>query len=287
MGFLTQFAAEEVMTMEDGTMTTTTEVATASSGDLLAVIMASFVTIFIFSLVAYAVHAFFLSMIFKKAGVDSKKAWIPFINAWTFFELGGQKPMMSVLLYIPFVNIAGLVFYVLAAHHIAQKFGKPAWFVALALLVPPAWFAWLALDKSAVWDGPAASVTPAVDGEPAADTAPASFTPASDIAVPAATEAPAPSPVESAPAEAPASFTPSETPVVPAPAADTSWQPQSPAPASPVAPEPAPVTPVAAPMPPVATPAPAPYVPPTVPAATPPSAPTVPPTQPPTTPPTV
>ena len=45
----------------------------------------------LFILAFYVVYAIFLGKIFKKAGVDSYKAWIPIYNTWKTLEIGGQQ----------------------------------------------------------------------------------------------------------------------------------------------------------------------------------------------------
>ena len=40
------------------------------------------------AIIGYVISSLLYMLIFKKAGIDTKKAWIPFYNRWTFFELG-------------------------------------------------------------------------------------------------------------------------------------------------------------------------------------------------------
>ena len=131
----------------------------------------------IFAVVTYVVTAIFLSMVFKKAGVEGWKAWVPIYNTWTLLELGGQPGWLSLLVltsWIPFlgfiVAIVVYVFYAMAAYKIGLNFGKPGAFVLLAIFLPIVWMIWLAVDKEAVWKG-AANVQ-AVPAGPAAVSAP-------------------------------------------------------------------------------------------------------------------
>ncbi len=124
-----------------------------------AVATAAFMGIMIFALIGaligYVINAFLLSRIFKKAGVETWKAWVPVYNVWVTLELGGQNGWWAIVMLIPFVNIVGLVFYFIAAYHIGLKLGKEGAFVLLAIFLPIVWLAWLAFDKS-TWNGAAA-----------------------------------------------------------------------------------------------------------------------------------
>src|SRR5687768_8795258 len=112
-------------------------------------------------LVSYAVTAFLLGRIFKKAGVEPWKAWVPFYNNWVLLELGDQKGFWAIIAIIPFVNIVSIVFMFIAMYNIGLKLGKVSWFVLLAIFLPLVWLIWLAFDKS-TWNNVAAapSTTP-------------------------------------------------------------------------------------------------------------------------------
>ncbi len=102
----------------------------------------------IFALIAYAVGAWLLGRIFKKAGTPQWIAWVPVYNTWKLLELGGQQGFWAVLAIIPFVNIISAVFTYIAMYHIGKKFGKEDWFVLLAIFLPLVWLVWLAFDDS-------------------------------------------------------------------------------------------------------------------------------------------
>ncbi|TAL14726.1 hypothetical protein EPN95_01915 [Patescibacteria group bacterium] len=103
---------------------------------------------FIIFLVIYALHAFLLSRIFKKAGVSQAIAWIPFYNTWKFLELGDQQGFWSILTVIPFVNYVADVFVFIAMYKIGLKLGKDGVWVVLAIFLPTVWMAILAFDNS-------------------------------------------------------------------------------------------------------------------------------------------
>lgn len=130
----------------------TTEV---DSGTAMAFLGVSIVV----GLVLYAVFAFFLSKIFKKAGEDAWKAWVPIYNQWVFLELGGQKgwiALLSLAGVIPLIgwigSIVAFVFSCIAAYRIGLNLQKESWFVVLYVLVAPVWIIWLAVDSS-TWQG--------------------------------------------------------------------------------------------------------------------------------------
>jgi hypothetical protein len=102
--------------------------------------------------IAYVAMAFLLSRIFKKAGVESWKAWVPFYNNWILLQLGGQQGFWAVLAVIPIIGIASLVFMYIAMYNIGLKLGKGGEFVLWAIFIPIVWYIWLAVDDSK-WKG--------------------------------------------------------------------------------------------------------------------------------------
>jgi len=103
--------------------------------------------------VAYVATALLMGRIFKKAGVESWKAWVPVYNSWVLLELGEQKGYWAVIALIPVVNIVAMVFTFIAMYRIGLSFGKDGAFVLLAIFLPLVWYIWLALDNS-TWKGP-------------------------------------------------------------------------------------------------------------------------------------
>jgi len=122
---------------------------TASDGIAAGLIFATFALFFLFFLaVAYAISAWLLGRIFKKAGVPQWIAWVPIYNSWKLLEIGGQPGFWAALGLIPFVNIVSIIFTYIAMYHIGKKLGKEDWFVVLAIFVPIVWIVWLAFDDS-------------------------------------------------------------------------------------------------------------------------------------------
>lgn len=132
--------------------------AAASAG----LILFAMVMLLLFVAVVYAVHAYLLSRIFHKAGVETWKAWVPVYNNWVLLELGDQKGYWAILAFVPFVNIVSAIFMYIAYHNIGLKLGKEGAFVLLAIFIPIVWYIWLAFDSSQ-WQG-----APQVATEPTA-----------------------------------------------------------------------------------------------------------------------
>lgn len=108
---------------------------------------------FLFMLViTYVVMSFLTMRIFKKAGIEGWKAWVPFYNHWTLLELGNQKGFWAILTIIPLVNIVSAIFTYIAMYHIGLKLGKDGAFVLWAIFIPIVWYIWLAVDDS-TWQG--------------------------------------------------------------------------------------------------------------------------------------
>jgi hypothetical protein len=101
--------------------------------------------------VAYVLNGIFLGRIFKKAGVASWAAWVPFYSNWKLLEIGGQQGFWAILVIVPIVSIVSLVFTLVAEYNVGLKLGKSSAFVLLAIFLPLVWLIWLAVDKS-VWN---------------------------------------------------------------------------------------------------------------------------------------
>jgi hypothetical protein len=100
-------------------------------------------------LAVYVVNSIFMMLIFKKAGVDGWKAWIPVYNSVKFFQLGGQNPLYILFYLIPFAGpILVIVFQIIAAHNIGLKLGKSSGYTVLYVFLPIVWQIILGVDKS-------------------------------------------------------------------------------------------------------------------------------------------
>lgn len=118
-----------------------------------------FIILFVVSL--YVVSSIFLGKVFKKAGLASWPAWVPVYNNWKLLEIGGQQGFWSVLMFIPIVNIASLVFVFIAMYHIGLKLGKSGSFLVLGIFLSLVWVIWLAIDSSR-WNEAAPGAEPSI-----------------------------------------------------------------------------------------------------------------------------
>jgi uncharacterized membrane protein YoaK (UPF0700 family) len=145
MNILTQFA-QNYSTYEYDYSTTAEAATTAALTP--AMILFTIFFILIVGLATYAIGAYLLSRIFKKAGVKQWIAWVPFYNTWKMLELGGQQGFWAVLAILPVVSYVSLVFMYIAMYRIGLNLGKEGWWVVLAIFVPIIWIAILAFDSS-------------------------------------------------------------------------------------------------------------------------------------------
>ncbi|MFZ1360783.1 MAG: DUF5684 domain-containing protein [Candidatus Saccharimonadales bacterium] len=100
------------------------------------------------AVISYAIGAFLTGRIFKKAGLEQWRAWVPIYSSWKLLELGGQQGFWAVLALVPIVNIVSAIFMYIAMYHIGLRLQKEGWFVLVAIFLPIVWLAWLAFDDS-------------------------------------------------------------------------------------------------------------------------------------------
>ena len=144
-----------------------------TNGDMNSFFVAFGLFMLLFALAAYVVNSIFLAKIFKKAGEEGWKAWVPVYNLWVLLELGEQPGWISLLLlpaFIPFLGVlialVPAVYSAIAAYKIGLKFGKEGVFVLLYIFLPLVWVIWLAVDSKAVWKGGDKKTPPASPSQP-------------------------------------------------------------------------------------------------------------------------
>jgi len=93
----------------------------------------------VFSAVFYVWLSFALSKVFAKVGVPTWKAWVPLCNYMQLIQVGGYNPLWALAFLLPFVNIAGAVFLILAIHNINKRFGLGVSFTIIAWFALPVW----------------------------------------------------------------------------------------------------------------------------------------------------
>jgi hypothetical protein len=92
-------------------------------------------------LYAYAAPFGLLALIgmwkmFSKAGRPGWAAIIPVYNLWVLFEISGKPGWWAILSFIPFINIIGLVLYILAMVELSKRFGKGGAFALILVFFP-------------------------------------------------------------------------------------------------------------------------------------------------------
>ncbi len=145
MNILTNLA-QYYSSYDYNTTSTVSDPATAAAA--AAVVFGVFIFTIILSVGIYVLFAIFLGKMFKKAGIASWIAWVPFYNSWKLLEMGGQQGFWAVLAILPVVNYVSAVFMYIAMYHIGKKLGKDGTFVLLAIFLPIVWVIWLAIDRS-------------------------------------------------------------------------------------------------------------------------------------------
>jgi hypothetical protein len=121
-----------------------------SDAALAAVLALVFVLVYLVVMAGiYALVAWMLSRVFRKAGVAAWKAWVPLFNYWVFFEMGGQLGWIAILSVVPGLNIVAAVFACIAAWHVGSAFDKKgAGWLVLFIFLPVVWIAIVAFDRS-------------------------------------------------------------------------------------------------------------------------------------------
>lgn len=200
--------------------TSSIDTAQAAAIGIIAFIIGAVVALFM-----YIIGAIFLGKVFKKAGVPAWQAWVPILNSWKMFELGGKPGFWAVLAIVPVLNIVSAIFGIIAMHNINLKLRYDAGMTVLAVLVPLVWLIVVGTSKHAWDDSLGAPRVDKPDFQPASG-APAPVAPAP--VGPAPTPYAAPTPTAYA-APAPTEAQPPITPdVQPQPSAPADEQPQPP-----------------------------------------------------------
>ncbi|PRI12288.1 DUF5684 domain-containing protein [Leucobacter massiliensis] len=81
-------------------------------------------------LIWYLLVAIALWRVFSKAGYPGILALIPIVNVFFLVKVGGYSAWMTLLFAIPIVNI---VFGIILAIRVGERFGKGPWFSIILL----------------------------------------------------------------------------------------------------------------------------------------------------------
>ena len=104
---------------------------------LVLIILAAYgVFLVIVVLIAYLLTAITLMLFFRKVGVETWIAWVPFYNHWKWLEVGGQQGWFALLTLIPYGSIVTTVFLAIGMHRTGIAFGKDSGRVVPGLMFP-------------------------------------------------------------------------------------------------------------------------------------------------------
>jgi hypothetical protein len=105
-----------------------------SATELLPAIFSSVLGLVI-SIGIYLLVGFAIYKIAKKLEAENAWwAWVPVLNVVLVFKLGDKEAWYTILMFIPCVNIVGIVFYFIAWAKILEKLGKPTWHIVFFLI---------------------------------------------------------------------------------------------------------------------------------------------------------
>ncbi|MCL2174091.1 hypothetical protein FWH58_02215 [Candidatus Saccharibacteria bacterium] len=63
-------------------------------------------------LIMYVLNAFLLGRLFRKAGVPAWKAWVPVLNIWKLFQIGGRAGVWALLPLVIVLSVGALGFVI-------------------------------------------------------------------------------------------------------------------------------------------------------------------------------
>jgi hypothetical protein len=112
-------------------------------------------------IVVYLITAWFLSRVFSKAGIPAWMGWVPFVNIFHLYKLGGFSGWWILINLVPFLgNLVAVILLWIAEYRISKGFEKPGVFVLVAIFFHIIWLGILAFDRSR-WIGTPESSYPA------------------------------------------------------------------------------------------------------------------------------
>lgn len=120
----------------------------ADAQQLAVVTLTVFAVSFVIGIGVYVWYSLMLAKVFAHFGLAPWSAWVPVYNQMQVFRLGGQNPWFALLLFVPIVQVVGLVFLVMALHRISGRYWRGIGTTVLGVLLPPVWATVLAVGPS-------------------------------------------------------------------------------------------------------------------------------------------
>jgi len=111
----------------------------AAIGAIFALYAVFAVSMLVFAVGAYLLHAFAFMSFFRKVGVEPWIAWVPYYNIWKLLEVGGLPGYWVLLAIIPYGAIAAAVFMAIAMYRIGIAFRKDAGMLVLGIFFSFIW----------------------------------------------------------------------------------------------------------------------------------------------------
>ena len=126
---------------------TTSDGAEAVFATLIGVYVVTFAIAMVFAIASYVVLAIGLAGVFRKAGIEPWKAWVPIYSTFIWLQLGGQNGHWIWATFVPGGSIVTSVFLYIGMHRTGKAFGKETGFLVLGIFLPWIWVLILGLGK--------------------------------------------------------------------------------------------------------------------------------------------
>ena len=111
----------------------------ATYASLFLIFAASFAFTAVIVVISWVLIAIPLSALFRKAGIEPWKAWIPFYSTYTWLRLGGQNGHWVWLSLVPYGSTVTAIFLYIGMYRTGKAFGKESGFLVLGILLPWVW----------------------------------------------------------------------------------------------------------------------------------------------------
>jgi len=120
---------------------------TAAYSILVLIATVTFFVSMAIAVVSWVLVAIPLAALFRKAGIEPWKAWIPFYSTYTWLRLGGHNGHWVWLSLVPYGSVVTSVFLYIGMYRTGKAFGKDTGFVVLGIFLPWVWLFILGFGK--------------------------------------------------------------------------------------------------------------------------------------------
>jgi hypothetical protein len=108
--------------------------------ELLLLIYGVVLGIYAFALlIRYVLYGIALSMFFRKVGVDSWIAWVPYYRYWKWLEVEGQPGAYALFGIVSGLRIVTSIFLYIGMWSTGKAFGKDVGMLILGIFLPFVW----------------------------------------------------------------------------------------------------------------------------------------------------